>query len=210
MVIKYLLLLSVSILFLQCHTESSYYLPISSELKTYLDYKEGSYWIYKNPESGIEDSTFVRNYSKYDSTIVYQLRRDMFVGTTEDVAATREEISYSQNLITENGKITLRSFSFQDYGRDQDYEAFFSSDSIGFTLFGLNKSNQIEGLMGASASIVSSIVVNNTTYYEVLKCDFYYSDWSIQNIYIKKGIGIIKFELKDNSTRELVRYNVVK
>jgi len=207
----------IIILFAGCKkkTEPSFY-KISDEIKSYGDFKIGSYWIYKNDSLNIEDSIYVDNYTfRIDETI-------------PNISTGRVESRYEvlscecKNLqLTHNLNYDARGFD--------DYLTIIERDLTKNIMWNINffNSNPTENIENIIVKNIDTITIFNTKYNNIIyqktivtTYDYHNGD-GINTIHTKdtteywlaKNVGVIKRIVKNSYYREewnLLRYNVVQ
>ncbi len=199
------------------------------DLTAYSYFKTGTYWIYKDSASGVEDSVYVF----YDTTFQYHLGPG-------NIQAEGDYMYYSYRANS-----SIDSFS---YYYDIDY-GFYSPGTntvgvsrkkvkpgnyIGTSLLMVNyfKRNYPFGIYSSPGDLFfktfhDSLQLNNTTYFSVASfedtknaSESYMSSFGLINpkteYSISKNIGVIKIKIIDNQfntinkIKYLVRYHIVQ
>lgn len=185
------------------------------DLAAYSHFKTGTYWIYKDSTSGVEDSVYVytdTSYSYYQNNGIQAEGNYMFYNCIAlsyfDTYHYHYSISMGNYILStkEVGTVRVRTKPTDNVG--QTYlmsNRFVSDDAIGWYL---------GAGMTYYKGFYDSINILGTSYYDVAK---FYDDKnsseyeSPTNFYIAKNIGIIKKQkLDSNKVWNLIRYNIVQ
>jgi hypothetical protein len=195
------MLLFISLLTTECHKKSqktTEYIP--SELKDYALFQPGSFWIYKNENTGNIDSTFI---SKKPEFIYYSASYDN--NTITELCQVFYEGPF---LSTTNLSPSTYHIIFPDY-------SFEAINPISF------KPDQIFELDGATTlkyfPLVDSMKIGNNTFYDIFITQWQFvslqHDTTTNTCYFVKKVGLIKFNHKaptSDSTWNILRFHVLQ
>jgi hypothetical protein len=170
----------------------TYYVPDS--VRAYVSFKEGSYWIYKDDSTGIEDSVWVTKFiSKLDPT----------VNSKGKINGNEEVITCSLSISNSNltGSFGARQSAVSYYLYDWSFSLVFYKNSSSWN---------------TTTFYRDSIIIDSLEVDHVL--NFTLNDNSIilpyvsMNMYIKSSIGFLKWNMiySDGKKRQqhLIRYHI--
>lgn len=167
------------------------------EITEFLDFKEGSYWIYKNIISERLDCSYVFNYNK--GFYIESEAGESYTGERADY----EHVEYKQSWFSNNVTIGLNPAIIPNevlyYKGNYQFKDDTGRGDGGNLLFYKNESyNYLDSL----------ILLGGWTYENVIKIRSTHPIF--KTAYLKRHVGFVKFELPDSSVYELIRYNVVQ
>jgi hypothetical protein len=186
---------------------------IPADMKARFYFKEGTYWIFKNIESGEIDSIWVYISNNGIGPISKKIHAYGWNKCYESFIYEMHNKTYSQNNYYVNFGISL----FPKDGNNLNNELFGIQQLSPMNNYKGSYHIYIEGEkysneQGADINFMDSIVTDeNITYKNIL--NIYYPNGTsndiYSNMYYAKNIGLVKFiRSNDNSTWELIRYNV--
>jgi len=196
-----IILILFSILITSCKKKQAVvtdYIP--SELKEYALFQPGSFWIYKNENTGKIDSTYISkkpefdNYSaSYDNNTITELCQVFYDGSF---------------LFKTNLSPSIYDILFTDYG----FEAINSRSFQPNQLFQLNGATTLKYF-----PLVDSMKFDNNTFHNVFVTQWQYinlqRDTFKNTSYFVKKVGLIKFNHKEpnaDTTWHLINYKAVQ
>jgi len=212
---KYLkVIVCIIILFAGCKkkTEPPFY-KISDEIKSYGDFKIGSYWIYKNDSLNIEDSIYIDSYYYK----IWEIRENLSNDSKLNYKYETISISSENSQHTHTLNFTLGN-NYKLLIDEQDLV-----NKLGWSIEFFNN-NLIENIIvnNIDSLSISNIKYNNIIYQKsiVTTYDVHNGD-GINTIttkdtveyWLAKNVGVIKRIVKNSYYREelnLLRYNVVQ
>jgi hypothetical protein len=197
-VLSCLLLLLIG--FSSCKKTYDHY-TISDDFRSWLDYNRGSYWIYKNENSGKNDSTSVwdRNYETSDAQKGNGYYFDYI--DTKLKGGFIQEIYMQGNSDYQGGLITTNFSSYP--------EAFRTNAAV-------NQNIIWNGGKYVELAPNDTLVLNNRNFYSVRHtktADTVKGDSIVREYYFARNIGLIKFRQQYKSTDSvwtLLRWNVTQ
>lgn len=215
-----ILLLALLCLALQCNkddnNEPKDVTRLSEEFKDYAYFKEGSWWVYKELNSGDLDSAYI-------------IRSDILIEHIPKKSGGPEDYEFfSLNIVREfyqsNNKDTLILEGIPGLPSDskvgkrvvgQLSQTIFKYNIVQVNLFKIlsNKSDSVIDLYIAQIKKIDSIKILNKKYedvYVVLHKDQKLSETNdlIKKDFYAKNVGLIRREFLDGRVKELLRYNV--
>lgn len=201
----------------------AYYLP--KEVKDYTLFMPGTYWIYQDSISGIEDSVYVINYSGGIDTID--------INSDNSGKEIVEYFGYETKRTYDNATFyysSNTSFFFKCIESDEKRPCFWTNRDkyypgnyigggfcflydfyIGFSSYTSLNSNhsRIEIIKKYDSMLLNGIIYSSVIQYNDNK-NISEND-NRTSFYFSKNIGIIRKELLDsNQTWNLIRYNIVQ
>lgn len=194
---------------LSCGREEKELFPLGPDIKEWASFKEGSYWIYQNDSTGMEDSLFVG----YNGTEIYPS-----ADGTHNVETVNTTITNKNNILL--GFIFalgIKDVTFEDTGYEVEY-----SCAAGFTLQEgqVNEEKVGKGYFVWSVSRMDDTEVNNTEYRDIIKIEANQLDEdrniieNISNVYwISKNNWIIKKIYREGNKTyswSLLRKNIIQ
>ena len=188
---------------------------VHQDLTAYSHFKTGTYWIYKDSTSGVEDSVYVY----YDTSFVYhqtgatQADGDyMFYNCQAhsfyDTYDYYYKISMGYYIIStkEVGVQRIRTKPGDYVGETYLMSNRFVTDDV-ITLYSGTGSTYYKGFYD-SINVLGNYYQSVAKFYDTNNASEYNSP---TNFYIAKNIGIIKKEkLDSNKVWNLIRYNIVQ
>lgn len=197
------LLSSVILLTVSCKELITTKRYVNEELKEFLDFKPGSYWIYRDTATGKLDSMYIANYYSAVSEV-----------SDEKVKNIYEQIHYEQRW----GKKTIGvSFDLPPNENETKYHYvnYTGTEGPGKYFFGWSDENGFpetnNNIPHLKIEYLPLLNVYNTTYSDVIKSESVgLGDEFLNACYLKRNVGIVKFEFADSAVYELIRYNIVQ
>ncbi len=199
---------------ISCDSVNSVYIP--EDMKARFYFKEGTYWIYKNINTGETDSVWVYISNNGIGTVnrkVYSYGwnkcYEVFFYQTYNKKYFNQGIYYEQigiSLYPKDGNnLTNEIFEIQQLSPATNYRGSYHIYVEG---------NEYFNDQGAVIQNLDSIITSeNSVYKDIL--NIYYPFGTTRdiynNMYYSKNIGLIKFELSsDNSVWELIRFHIIQ
>ena len=198
----------LSLVFIGCKkSEETKYVMVPDEFKAWTVYQKDSYWIYLNENINQADSTFV---TKCDRSLYTDNDPYIHLYTESYDVRISGKFLINFNITAGEGPYTGQLIN--------EYHALGGGLSMGwlenpYAHFGYNDPSYIHKVV----EVIPSFVLNNKTYsnvYNILwaKQNFK-GDSVIENYYLAKNIGLIKFKTRvgmADTTWSLLRYHVIQ
>ena len=198
----FFLLYLIIILLFGCKKEKSPpYYKISNEFRNWVDFQEGSYWIYKNDISGLTDSVYCKN--RYSTTIIRQGSPYYY-----DVI----NIDFSANNLVQWSFISVNP-DFEGVNMDGLGYSLRSNTNLGQNIIWDNEiyqySNHYDSLL-----IIDNIFFN-VIHTHIVKEHNIEHDSIIGDFYFSKFIGLIKYKKKlqndgIDTTWSLIKWKIIQ
>lgn len=220
---KIIFILTVIIIFFlgSCKKNTPHY-SISDEVKKYFDYHEGSYWVYKEDLTGLEDSTYVYSYAHVNNN-------EDFSGMTRELITIIFKSQFINQSVIQYvgcaGPDYVEVCSRLDPSSPPEFEGpnvFSVAYFPGWQADKKNISPECTPNFIYFYKIIPSVTVNNVLYHNIIYSEFGSVDSAISNsnyyqrkLYIAKNIGIIKYSeiakyLNINRSFSLLRHKVIQ
>ncbi|MEW6468676.1 MAG: hypothetical protein AB1458_07115 [Bacteroidota bacterium] len=188
-------------------------LSVPQEVKDYCYFKPGSYWVYRDTATGIEDSVFTLSAQTGWDTAIINGKEQAFEWFQ---CITRSDLDgydyyYWTNMTwkTSDGRVPV----FREKTTIGDYEGKTILLSDKFSIPNIMYPYSQNGIVSFVA-VLDSFQINNEAFFNVVKfndTENITENYNNTNFYISKHIGIIKKELLDSNTVwELVRYSITQ
>lgn len=194
---KLIILVLITAFCLRCEKDPPEKVYITENLRSFFDFKNGSYWVYKNVDNDELDSVVLKNYSQRFSRQSVSIRG----GEAFDF----ENISYEIEI--DNYHLVFGPQAIPDGINDILFLCLINTkqgdESISFGRIYEDFGNE---------EVYSNLQTQDSLYTEVYKDerkDVHYRN-PIQKYYLKKGVGFVKLELANGKKYELLRYSVIK
>jgi hypothetical protein len=177
-----------------------YYL--NKEIKDYLDFKPGSYWIYRDTATKQEDSVYVFNYRYGISKTPYK-------------SYELEWIHYNQKW--KNKEIVTSIYCADESPPNYCFSTYTNTEATGggglHSLLYIDNANTPTNAFEPGADLIhyTTIKILDSTFTDVY---FYSASFNGYNLlhgaYFKKHVGIVRMDFMDSTVYELVRYHVLQ
>ncbi len=212
-VLKFLIILISSFLYISCEEEPNYY-SIPQILKDWGYFKEGSYWIYQNDSTLITDSIYISSVTMFKDSIISDKKlRDIKETIIIDYSSSQNNNIYRSKL--EGAKFSNLYF---------DMNNTITKDRNSCILLRINLNNEIVDNSSYYNILekMTEISFNNNSYSNILLIStstmYYYSDNSPNDTFynqywLSKGNWIIKKVIHQNGVIEswtLIRKNIIQ
>lgn len=194
-------LMTVLIIFHACKKKDLESQPINPTIKNYFSYKPGTYWIYIDSLTGLEDSFAITSNNTLQET---------------DISGKKYDKEVAEVTRYNNG-ISLQSCSWQLSSGDAATFVFGMGHRIDFKYPFLRDTSQFVGGITSISSNLASHAIRDITY-DSLHQVFTASGSNMQpfrdNFFINKNIGVVKMSIGEADSIaqyvfELVRYKIV-
>jgi hypothetical protein len=182
---------------------TTFYIP--EQIKEYSVFQVGSYWIFKNEITGIDDSIYILyqprhgywNISGMEGGAIWEFYNVVYGGSLFQEAMvypSEYDMIFKHGIISEESCPCLMSASFHPGFTDANIPYLFKN-----------------------LEYFDSLGINNNIFYQVLhtqwKCTHSQGDTTIVDYLIAKSAGIIKLSQHDNkhdTTWTLLRYHILQ
>ena len=194
-----LLFLSLSAMWCK-KSDSTYYTPLSQDFLSYFAFPKGSWWVYKEINTGKTDSFYV---TQYGIDNVYDKKADFHY----------QSLSYGlhgnkyQCTAGANPSIDGTKFYYTQIFKGND--SFNSSSTRLFYPFEINRPTS-DGVV--IKMLADSIAIQNNTYLDICITDKSFAQPidPIKSEYYCKNIGVIKRVYSDGTVWEVIKYHLNK
>ncbi|RYD80993.1 MAG: hypothetical protein EOP53_07260 [Sphingobacteriales bacterium] len=189
-------------------------IQINQHALDYFYFKEGTWWVYEEEGTGNQDSVWVSNGNRYFEN-PWELKKYCRCNRGKCVETAYMRFENAENNMNLNQQVLYRykiEAGWQDGEAtiSEGSGAYFSASSIRFEF--VNNQPKSPTWSGGGVENMKTINIKDEVYENIMH--IYYAnedvdDW-LQEAWYAKNIYLVKFRKNDNTTWNLVKYNIVK
>lgn len=195
--------------------ECNSHIPLHPQAYTYFVFEKGSYWIYKDEQSGDMDTVTINQFNERDYWAYKVLG-------TKDCPCFKQfgldyNHSYFKNLI--DGISVEANISFKNKTNESNVIIQGTLNKMPLDEYRFIWREYAPGLWhetgsgAGSVALLDSMKTKDSTYHKVIRLQYpkFYigQDWLLE-LYVAPNIGTIRFVDSANRTWNLINYNVIQ